>query len=624
VGARNNIYKLDATNIENVNSPLFAQVNLPVNSEQKEQCLSTYFDEKLCNNFIKLLIHRTNDKDLYICGTYGFTPRLFQFSYDLNLIREDDGYGYCSLNPLDSSTAIWIENGNPLNIGSLYSASLLDASTKTIPVEPVIYRPEIRRGDKSFQYLRTPKFDSDWLYQPTFIASFDVDDYVIFFLKEKSLEQIAEGQDQNYARVVRVCKNDMGAINLGNQWSSMRKSRLTCVYNNTYLNEIEDVIRVNDDLFAVVFSLKMPGLNSASYLCEFSKQALIEGLNLPANNFKELTPGTQYWSKIAVDKVPKNIPSQCNYNSQQLKDDVLNFLKTHSLIGDQITGNLIKFVNQQVTSIAVDTVQSAKSSDSEEITVYYLGTMDGRIVKVSNLDLTSVISEWKVGNEAITEMKIKPGFALYATTQETVLQIDLDQCNRYSICSTCMTDPYCGWNIRKNMCENTRNNNNLIVFNSNLCSKFQKQDNTKMIQVDNGASVRLDTGKYEEYLYDHIEWYRDQVAINLDPNFNNNIFVTTSKDLIILNGNATQNGVYSCRIGKTELIASYNVNFRLVADKASMGVSSNQKCITAENYIKQYNNWCDEYSRYQKALNDWENLKDKSCSAATNMKTPRN
>lgn len=204
-----------------------------------------------------MLIHRTNDKDLYICGTYGFTPRLFQFSYDLNLIREDDGYGYCSLNPLDSSTAIWIENGNPLNIGSLYSASLLDASTKTIPVEPVIYRPEIRRGDKSFQYLRTPKFDSDWLYQPTFIASFDVDDYVIFFLKEKSLEQIAEGQDQNYARVVRVCKNDMGAINLGNQWSSMRKSRLTCVYNNTYLNEIEDVIRVNDDLFAVVFSLKM-------------------------------------------------------------------------------------------------------------------------------------------------------------------------------------------------------------------------------------------------------------------------------------------------------------------------------------------------------------------------------
>ena len=44
------------------------------------------------------------------------------------------------------------------------------------------------------------------LLEPNFIRSFDVDDYVLFFVKEKSLEQIAEGQDINYARVFRVCK----------------------------------------------------------------------------------------------------------------------------------------------------------------------------------------------------------------------------------------------------------------------------------------------------------------------------------------------------------------------------------------------------------------------------------
>ena len=101
--------------------------------------------------------------------------------------------------------------------------------------------------------------------EPTFITSFDVDDYVLFFLKEKSLEQIAESQDLNYARVVRVCKNDIGTANLGNQWSSMRKTRLTCVYNNTYLNELEDVIRVNDDLFVGLFSLKLL-VNESFYL----------------------------------------------------------------------------------------------------------------------------------------------------------------------------------------------------------------------------------------------------------------------------------------------------------------------------------------------------------------------
>ena len=161
---------MDALNIENTNGLSYAQVYLPSNSEQKEQCISTYYSEKLCNNFIKSILHRTNEKDLYVCGTYSFTPRLFQFGYDLTLIKEDDGYGYCSLNPLDSSTAIWIESGNPMNIPSLYTASLLDASTKTQPVEPVIYRPELKRGDKSFQYLRSPKFDSDWLYRNLFLT----------------------------------------------------------------------------------------------------------------------------------------------------------------------------------------------------------------------------------------------------------------------------------------------------------------------------------------------------------------------------------------------------------------------------------------------------------------------
>lgn len=84
-----------------------------------------------------------------------------------------------------------------------------------------------------------------------------MDDYVLFFLKEKSLEQIAESQDMNYARVIRVCKSDMGTANSGNQWSSMRKTRLTCVYNNTYLNDLEDVLRVGDDLFVGLFSLKL-------------------------------------------------------------------------------------------------------------------------------------------------------------------------------------------------------------------------------------------------------------------------------------------------------------------------------------------------------------------------------
>ena len=254
---RNKILKLDAVDIEDTNSRRYVNYDLPANSEQIEQCMMTYYDEKLCNNYVRTILSRESQKDLYVCGTYAFMPRIFQFSYDLSLVKEDDGYGYCSLNPVDSSTAVWIEKGNPMEIGSLYSGSLLDASTKTQPVEPVIYRPELRRGDKSFQYLRTPKFDSDWLNQPKFLASFDVDDHVLFFMREKSIEQVAEGQDVAYGRVLRVCKNDMGALDLGNQWSSMRKTRLTCIYNKMHLDNLESVRRVSEDLFVGLFTVQL-------------------------------------------------------------------------------------------------------------------------------------------------------------------------------------------------------------------------------------------------------------------------------------------------------------------------------------------------------------------------------
>lgn len=49
----------------------------------------------------------------------------------------------------------------------------------------------------------------------------------------------------------------MGSINLGNQWTSMRKTRLTCVYNNTYLNDLEDVVRVDDNTFIALFTLRL-------------------------------------------------------------------------------------------------------------------------------------------------------------------------------------------------------------------------------------------------------------------------------------------------------------------------------------------------------------------------------
>jgi hypothetical protein len=63
-----------------------------------------------------------------------------------------------------------------------------------------------------------------------------------------------------------------------------------------------------------ILKYKRPGKQAVSFLCEFQKDALISSLNAPAANFKELVPGTQYWSKLGSDKVPINYPNQVIYD----------------------------------------------------------------------------------------------------------------------------------------------------------------------------------------------------------------------------------------------------------------------------------------------------------------------
>lgn len=66
-------------------------------------------------------------------------------------------------------------------------------------------------------------------------------------------------------------------------------------------------------------------------------------------------------------------------------------------------------------------------------------------------------------------------------------------------------------------------------MNSNLCSRFQKQENVKAVLVETGANVKLEHGLVDEYLYNNVEWFKDQIPINSNPNFNNNIFLTSFK-----------------------------------------------------------------------------------------------
>jgi len=137
------------------------------------------------------------------------------------------------------------------------------------------------------------------------------------------------------------------------------------------------------------------------------------------------------------------------------------------------------------------------------------------------------------------------------------------------------------------------------------------------MQLEAGSYVQLECNIQDSYLFDFVEWRKDQKPIDFASINSKNMFLTWNRDLVLISGNSSQNGMYNCYVDKTELMTSYSLTYKPISksnDGLSTSSSSNQKCITAESYIKQYNNWCDEYSRYHKALNEWEDMKDKSCS----------
>ena len=223
---------------------------------------------------------------------------------------------------------------------------------------------------------------------------------------------------------------------------------------------------------------------------------------------------------MSIDKTPKNVPNQCNYNSQNLKDDVVNFLKSHCLISDYVLGNVVHFVDKYATSLAVDTVKSPnKKADSPLIHVYYLGTVEGKILKVSSFDPSVVISEWKLSEsgDIFTDIKVNSNTQqLYALTDNLVYQISLNQCDHHKLCTTCMSDPYCGWSMSKNACQDAASSKSLIALDESVCSRLlpsRQESAVKIVNLDYGAHVELEcntASKNYEYLFDFIEWRKDQ------------------------------------------------------------------------------------------------------------------
>lgn len=72
------------------------------------------------------------------------------------------GTAKCPFDPLDNSTAIWSEKGNPGQLPALYSGT----NAEFTKADSVIFRADLfnlTSGRKEFEFKRTLKYDSNWL-----------------------------------------------------------------------------------------------------------------------------------------------------------------------------------------------------------------------------------------------------------------------------------------------------------------------------------------------------------------------------------------------------------------------------------------------------------------------------
>ena len=123
---------------------------------------------------------------------------------------------------------------------------------------------------------------------------------------------------------------------------------------------------------------------------------------------------------------------------------------------------------------------------------------------------------------------------MFALTDNSIFQMSLNQCSRLQACTPCMSDPYCGWNIKKNVCEDVNSNRNLVTLNQNMCSRIQRQENIKSIQLDAGAYAQLECSINDPYLFEFIEWKKDQQPIDFNSDSNKNIFLTWNKSEFLI------------------------------------------------------------------------------------------
>ncbi|XP_053120616.1 semaphorin-6A-like [Hemicordylus capensis] len=466
IGAKDYVYSV-GLDTEYTNNIYFSHsLSWEVGQDDVDKCVTMGKKQNECHNFIKVIL-RKNDETLLICGTYAANPYCrFLKMNGLELEGEPiKGYGRCPYNQKDGNIALFSD-------GDLYSATTSDF----MGLDAVIYRS---LGDKP--RLRTIKQDSRWLKEPYFVHAVEVRDYIYFFFREVSVEQLNVGK-VIVSRVARVCKNDMGGTMavLEKEWTSFLKARLECSvpgdppFHFDMLHSVTDVVSLDGmDMVLATFSTpanSIPG----SAVCAFDMATVDQTF---AGQFKEQKSSLSVWTTVPDDQVPTPRPGSCagsesleEYTSSNaFPDDTLTFSSTHTLMDKSVNSITSKpwfqrtVVRDRLTKIIAD----SKAGPNQDYHVIFVGSEKGKIMKFLAmtkeshfqdgglfLEEMSIYNPEKCNSGGVDDTRIiameldKQQGALYVAFPNCIIKAPLGNCERHGACKkTCIAsrDPYCGW-----------------------------------------------------------------------------------------------------------------------------------------------------------------------------------
>ncbi|CAO1348813.1 unnamed protein product [Diamesa serratosioi] len=627
VGAMDRVFKLNLKNITLTGCEKNHMLLDPTGSDIVN-CVSKgksqLFD---CRNHIRVVQSMDNGNRLYVCGTNAHNPKDYIINANLTHLPRSEfvpgiglGIGKCPYDPLDNSTATFVQNGNPGDFPALYSGT----NAEFTKADAVIFRSDIYNvtsGRKEFNFKRTLKYDSKWLDKPNFVGSFDVGEYVYFFFRETAVEYINCGKAV-YSRVARVCKKDTGGKNILSQnWVTYLKARLNCSISGEfpfYFNEIQSVYQIPSDKtkFYATFTTSTNGL-VGSAVCSFDIGEIQSSFD---GKFKEQATSNSAWLPVLNSKVPEPRPGTCVNDTASLPDTVLNFIRSHPLVDKAVNhehNNPIFYKRDLIfTKLVVDRVLIKILN--QEYNVYYVGTNNGRVYKIVQFtqngeSKSKLLDIFEIAqNEAIQVMQIsQKRKSLYVSTDYRIKQIDLAMCSRrYDNCFRCVKDPYCGWDQESNSCKPYELGSLQDVGNetNDICdSSVQK----KKIVVTYGQSVHLGCFlKIPEVLKDQqVTWFhhskdKGRYEIKYDPTKH---IETTERGLVVVSVNEPDGGRYDCHLGGS-LLCSYSIT--VDAHRCTPPNKGND-------YQKIYSDWCHEFEKYKSAMKSWEK-KQAQCSAKQN------